>query len=82
VLLLAVFVKAYSIGLFPPRRNKVVIYQMAMGGGKEKKAKGESKREKEPARRSPEGRHVVSNTDPFIIPLAPLPLYLIIIFVI
>ena len=74
--------KAYSIGLFPPRRNKVVIYQMAMGGGKEKKAKGESKREKEPGRRSPQGRQAVSKTDPFILPLVPLPLYLIIIFVI
>lgn len=59
-----------------------MIYQMAMVGGKEKKAKGESKREKDPARGSPEGRHIVSNTDPFILSLVPLPLYLIIIFVI
>ena len=33
----AVFMQAFSIGLFPPRRDKVVIYQMAMGVGKEKR---------------------------------------------
>jgi hypothetical protein len=38
--------KVFLIGLFPPTRNKVVIYQMATGGGKEKKAKGGSKGKK------------------------------------
>jgi len=42
--------KTFSIGSFPPPKDKVVIYQMPMGGGKEKKAKGKRLRKIEHTR--------------------------------
>jgi len=64
------------------RCDKVVIYQKGTWRGKDKKVKGARYREKEPGKMNPEINGPITKDASLAFQLAPLSLYLIIIFVI
>ncbi|MCK5351352.1 hypothetical protein KAJ77_02170, partial [bacterium] len=72
----------FSIGLFPPRWDKVVIYQKGTWRGKDKKVKGTKYKVKEPGKMPPEINGPIKKAVSLAFQRVPLSLYLIIIFVI